>query len=250
LQHCDGSACARLGHSYFLAGVKGEISASPLTKNQSKKQNGRLEITVDFPKICGANFKTASLDGTTSNMANFTASTLTEILQSREVIDLDSLTIKENEAVWVLYVYVVCMAYDGSSIDLALAAAVAALEDTKLPSLDWDSTKNWYRRQRVPNPSTAVYEGRNFAFLNRPMSLTFVNILDMAWIADPSREEESLGDSLTLCRTNDKWVAIKLGGEEICIQTVLQYLQDVSEPIFESMKTFLDNADDAEEFEW
>jgi len=280
LQNCDGSASSRLGHSYCLAGVKAEI-AVPYSRSPAV---GRLEVIVDFPKISGADFR--PVVDLTNNMAHFISSTLREILESRSVLDPSCLIIRDREAAWVLNVHIICMAYDGAPIDLALAAAVAALEDTVLPGLEWDSSKGWYRRRLVvrggsgdrrrpdqiggvdegravlSNPGegpmspaessssteVVVYEGCRVRLLSRPISVTFVNVLDMAWVVDPCREEESLGDGITLCRVGDGWVTIRLGGSDIAdMHGVLRYLSGFAAGIVTAMDEAIANAVDVDE---
>jgi exosome complex component RRP43 len=50
-------------------------------------------------------------------------------LISANVISLDSLCIQPGKAVWVLYVDVTCINYDGNAFDAALVAMVAALKN-------------------------------------------------------------------------------------------------------------------------
>jgi len=247
LKNCDGSACVRLGSSYYLAGVKAEIGV-PLLESPS---DGKVIITVDLPQICGANARQQSLNST-NYVSTFAASTVNEILQSDGVLDAKSLVIREGEAVWVLKVHIVCMAYDGGFIDAALAAAVGALEDTVLPTVSWDPTACWYRRLSTHDDtsdisgSDAVYISRRFKLLSRPLAITFLCILDSEWIVDPSRDEESLGSTMTLCRANHGWITIRLGGSEVYIQSVHKWLQDEATKLFILLEKAIQDADDAQ----
>ena len=48
-----------------------------------------------------------------------------------QVVDLKSLCIVPGKAVWVLYLDVVCINFDGNAFDAAVLAVVAALRDSE-----------------------------------------------------------------------------------------------------------------------
>ncbi|OUM69624.1 hypothetical protein PIROE2DRAFT_2494, partial [Piromyces sp. E2] len=52
-----------------------------------------------------------------------------------KIIDLDKLCISEKNAVWVLYIDVVCISYDGNIFDAALFSIISALKNLKLPEV-------------------------------------------------------------------------------------------------------------------
>lgn len=142
---------------------------------------------------------------------------------------------------WHLYVHVLCLEYDGNPLDFALLASVAALENTRLPAVVWDKTAKWWRHsceQRSsadgPAPDNGgrglFFPGRQVFLKNRPTSVTFAQIMGQWWVVDPSREEENLGCSVSLCMVKDRWHILRLGGVPVGT-SVLKDLQSRAEVI-------------------
>eukprot|EP00919_Chromeraceae_sp_WS-2016_P081372 GHVR01192237.1.p1 GENE.GHVR01192237.1~~GHVR01192237.1.p1 ORF type:complete len:177 (+),score=43.46 GHVR01192237.1:237-767(+) len=138
---------------------------------------------------------------------------------SPDVIDLETLCIKEGEAVWYLEVHIVCLELDGPPLDIALCAAVAALEDVRLESSpQFDIVSKAWRAADTPT------EPLRINFISRPMSLSFGVIevgtstgggaasgLGVVVLADPTAAEMSVGCVVTLTRMDKCWRVVSLG---------------------------------------
>jgi len=57
---------------------------------------------------------------------------------SADLVPLRSLCIEPGKAVYVLYLDMVCLNYDGNVVDAAVLAANAALRNVRLPAAAWD----------------------------------------------------------------------------------------------------------------
>lgn len=57
---------------------------------------------------------------------------MTVRMRSSNILPLSSLVIEPGKAVWVVYIDVVCLNYDGGVLDAAVLAAVGALRNRAL----------------------------------------------------------------------------------------------------------------------
>ncbi|PHJ14726.1 3 exoribonuclease family domain 1 protein [Cystoisospora suis] len=278
LTNCCGSASVRCGNNYYLAGVRCEVgcvlgrqgvevgkrrfvdSGHAISDAEAAKASARgssggyVFVTVEYPKLCGAEFADSggpcvnvpmSVSGTITELLNSTAvfdsrqlfldfseSDVTTPIERADIEELTSSPCEEQRQVpellgqafaWHLYIHVVCLEYDGNPLDSALLASVVALENTRLPSVVWDHNAKWWRQaceQSCLGEVAASQRegrrlfcpGRQIRLSNRPMNITFTQIMGEWWVVDPTREEESLGCSVSFCMVNDRWHIIRLGG--------------------------------------
>ena len=92
----------------------------------------------------------------------------------------------------MFHLSVVCLNYDGNIFDLCLLSALAALEDTVLPSLGEGDAKADEPGRLVEVPSgsqSAIFEGRRMALISRPFPVTFAQMPGGHWVLDPSGQE-------------------------------------------------------------
>jgi exosome complex component RRP43 len=80
---------------------------------------------IDFPAVSSSEFK----PGPPSELAQRMTEAIHQILIRS--IDVESLCIQEKVAVWVLYVDIACLCYDGNAFDAACLSMVAALKNSK-----------------------------------------------------------------------------------------------------------------------
>lgn len=175
LSHAHGSAVVRSGDTTVICGVRGEtlltsqipnFRAPQLdgseTNNDELRDYDLLVPNVELATGCAPNF----LPGVPPTTLAQTLSTrLYSLLHSSKVLSAEDLriyydpatssqnddemdedeeedeaveTTKEVKAYWVLYIDVLFISFDGNPFDVAWAAMLAALRDTKLPSAYWD----------------------------------------------------------------------------------------------------------------
>ncbi|KAI2778095.1 ribosomal protein S5 domain 2-like protein [Daldinia loculata] len=169
LSHAHGSAVVRSGDTTVICGVRGETiltsqipnyrapQADDATIGNELRDYDLLVPNVELATGCAPNF----LPGVPPTTLAQTLSTrLFSLLHSSKLLSAEDLRIyhdgsekqgrgdteeeeigeiaKEVRAYWVLYIDVLFISFDGNPFDVAWAAILAALRDTKLPYAYWD----------------------------------------------------------------------------------------------------------------
>ncbi|KAI4866641.1 ribosomal protein S5 domain 2-like protein [Hypoxylon rubiginosum] len=233
LTHAHGSAVVRSGDTTVICGVRGEtLLASQIPNFRTPSQTAGIESTssssdedelrdydllvpnVELATGCAPTF----LPGVPPTTLAQTLSTrLYSLLHSSRLLDAEDLRIyhdisaememegeevetgraaKEVKAYWVLYIDILFVSFDGNPFDVAWAAIVAALRDTKLPQAHWDVDREIVLCSRdAPSP---------LSIRGLPVACTAAVFtakerqkkgVGQYWIlVDPDRLEESLCD--------------------------------------------------------
>ncbi|OTB15308.1 hypothetical protein K445DRAFT_318147 [Daldinia sp. EC12] len=169
LSHAHGSAVVRSGDTTVICGVRGETLLTSQIPNYRAPQADNIVIgdelrdydllvpNVELATGCAPNF----LPGVPPTTLAQTLSTrLFSLLHSSKLLTAEDLriyhdgaatqgegdteeedsgeTTREVKAYWVLYIDVLFVSFDGNPFDVAWAAIIAALRDTKLPYAYWD----------------------------------------------------------------------------------------------------------------
>ena len=192
----------RLGNTTMVAGIKLK-TALP----DPSREAGYVVPNVDLNPLANAKFKS----GPPSDDAQFLSSRLNDILLSTAVIDHTRLVIEPRKAVWVAYVDVTCINYDGNGFDAALLAVIAALKNTQLPhaTYDFDHDKVVAGDSNTPFPLNKLIVPSSFGFYGGKLvadltdfeqslseAQVTVVITDKGSIAHMSSQGQSLGSSI------------------------------------------------------
>ena len=124
----DGSAVVKSGNTTIVCGVRAEIT-SPHPDNPD------LGFIVPNFSFASSSFSSSGTLHETQRVTQF----LLEVLNSSDCINRQDLCIESGERVWVLYVDLVCRDHSGNIFDTSATAMIAALKDTKLPRVTFDS---------------------------------------------------------------------------------------------------------------
>ena len=116
-------------------------------------------------------------------------------------IDVDKLCVTEGEKVWIVFVDIHVLDYDGNLFDASLLGAIAALLNTRLPKVEGDKV---------------IYEektNKKLPIVDKPIETTFAKI-DNGVILDPMLEEERVMDARLTVATDQKgnMCALQKGG--------------------------------------
>ena len=179
----DGSAVVKSGNTTIVCGVRAEITTPH----------------PDYPQLgfIVPNFSFASGSATSSGPSHETQRVtqyLLDVLDSSGCVNRHELCIEDGERVWVLYVDLVCLDHNGNIFDSSVTAMVAALQDTKLPSVTFDRETN--------EISCSSSKGKSLNLENKPCSNSyaiFSNSTDPKCphvVMDPTDEEEELSNSV------------------------------------------------------
>jgi len=154
-----------------------EMSASLSAKNE-----GLVQINVELPSICSPHYQhwTDSQQDVSTVQYH-----IQSLLVDQGVIDRKQLCIVAGEMVWVLYVDIYVLEHDGNLMDACFIAALAALDNLILPSVEMDQGVV----KVVPEEP-----GKKLQLNYYPIPLSFA-VLDDFTIIDATSEEESLSKS-------------------------------------------------------
>lgn len=160
--------------------------------------NGQLTVSVEMTPLATPDFRPGKQPGIT----HIIQQRLTDILLGCEVLKLSDLCIAEGQAVWVLYLDLYILNAAGSLLDASLLAAVAALQDTRLPAVHMTEEGNVERDgledlDADENDAAAAAAGNvrtvPLQLHGTPLSLTCgIYKQQQLLLADPDHEEEGL----------------------------------------------------------
>ncbi|KAI1760936.1 ribosomal protein S5 domain 2-type protein [Hypoxylon sp. FL1150] len=275
LTHAHGSAVVRSGDTTVICGVRGETLLTSQIPNYRIPQPGDsasndelrdyelLVPNVELATGCSPHF----LPGVPPTTLAQTLSTrLYTLLHSAKLLDAADLRIyqdvsgeeategeedqageavKEVKAYWVLYIDILFVSFDGNPFDVAWAAILAALRDTKLPQAYWDVDRETVLCSReAPSPlsirglpaacTTAVFTAKERQKKG-----------DQFWVlVDPDRLEESLCDeTVTMvvdCSSGEtKILSISKQGGTVAGPAVVRKFATVAEARWKEFRAIL-----------
>ncbi|KAL5290544.1 EXOSC8 family protein [Megaselia abdita] len=127
----DGSAVVKIGNTNVICGIRAEL-AKP---KPSEPNQGFLIPVVELPQMCSVKYRNHS--GANEDTDVFSCA-IHDILVNSECLDLKELSIHNDKLVWAIYCDIICIDFDGSFLDAAILACVAALRTLKLPKVIYD----------------------------------------------------------------------------------------------------------------
>lgn len=233
LTHANGSAVVRVGNTAVVCGVRGEILRYSDIPNPPKddasdetliEELGLVIPNVELSTGCSPSHLPGNAPGSQAQALSYRINAILQpIIRPADLhIEYEGLPVgdgdetvgpqKATKGYWALYVDILCMALDGNALDSICLAAVAALQDTILPSARWDPD----REAIICSPLKA--ESRRLSLKTIPITTTFAVYSTASslkqshesenWmLADPDGFEEECCDetvtlSLEFCRTS------------------------------------------------
>lgn len=138
---------------------------------------------IEMTKLCSPKYRAigVSLDSQVLNQ------TLFNIIMNSECVDLNQLCIAKGKLAWVLYCDCVCLDEDGSVLDVALIALMAALKSLLLPQVNYDV-----------DTKTIKVDDKVKTHLNVkciPVATTFITFEQKYLLVDPTADEEGIADT-------------------------------------------------------
>ncbi len=194
IERAEGSARIRLGKTEILVGVKIEIGEPfPDTPNE-----GVLTVNAELVPLASPTFEAGPPDENSIELARV----VDRGIRESKAIATDELVIKAGEKVFVVFIDVWVLNYDGNLIDASALAALAALLNTKMFNYELKEGEVKIKPGYKPLP-----------IRNYPIAVSFAKISDKI-IVDPWLEEEQVMDTrLTMAVEKDgKICAIQKGG--------------------------------------
>ncbi len=190
----EGSAEVRIGNTRVIAGVKMDIG-EPFADSPDK---GILITNAEFLAMAAPEFE----PGLPGEDAIELARVVDRGIRESGSIDFEKLCIIEGEKVWMVFVDIFVVNHDGNLIDAANLAAVAALLNTKIPSLSEDKEEIIRDEYLMDLPMKDI-----------PIAVTFRKHGNRILVDTTALEEDVIPGKLTITtKANGNITAIQLSG--------------------------------------
>lgn len=93
----------------------------------AEPEYGFVQPNIELTALCSPRFR----PGVSNDEAQVLSCAINGLLTNSKWIDLKDLCIEKEKLVWVLFCDISCLDYDGSILDAAVIALVAALRSCK-----------------------------------------------------------------------------------------------------------------------
>lgn len=190
IPNAEGSAQVDLGYTKVLAGLKMDVGEPML----DKPNEGNLAVSADLLPLAHADYE----PGPPSQEAIELARVVDRGIRAAGVVDLASMFI-EKDKVWMLFVDIYVLNYDGNLFDASKLAAVSALLNARMPKYENETV---IREGNLPNLKTS----------NIVTSCTYAKIGNKI-VLDPNGSEESVMDARVTIANDAEYIrAMQKGG--------------------------------------
>ncbi len=173
----EGSARVHLGRTDVLVGVKIDFG-EPFPDTPSK---GVLTTNAELIPMASPSFESGPPRENSIELARV----VDRGIRESGTIDLDSLCISEGEKVWVVYIDIHVLDYDGNLFDASSLGALAALTDTTVPASKFELGEDF----KLP-------------VLHYPIAVTTVKV-ENTLLVDPALEEERIANARLTVTTDE-----------------------------------------------
>ena len=189
IESADGYARVKLGKTEVIAGVK----IIPGTPFPDTPREGVLTTGMEFLPMAHPSFES----GPPGEDAIELARVVDRGIRESKMVDVEKLCVEEGVKVWMCFIDMYALDYDGNLFDAANLAAVLALKTAVIPYEQYELGEN------QPLPITCT-----------PISITASKI-DNTLILDPNFDEEHISTARLTITTDDKgnFRAMQKGGK-------------------------------------
>jgi exosome complex component RRP42 len=181
----EGSARVRIGNTQVLVGIKIDLG-EPFPDSPNC---GVLSTAAELVPLASPDFES----GPPREDAIELARVVDRGVRESQVIDVEKLVITPGEKVWVVFIDIHILDYDGNLFDAASLGALAALSTTIMPVKRFgEQLPEEYAKEDFPLPMSEP-----------PISCTAVKIKDFV-LFDPCFDEEIIADARLTVATDHK----------------------------------------------
>jgi exosome complex component RRP42 len=235
ISKAEGSAIVKLGKTKVIAGIKAQTGEPfPDTPNE-----GVVTASVEMIPIASPEFESGPPRDNAIELARVTDRAIRE----SKAVSQDSLVIIPGKLVWIVFIDIYVLDYDGNLFDACNLAAVTALLKTKLPEVKIINEEEG----EVEMLETTVPLKMNFI----PLSCTFAKI-GKNHILDPSLKEEAIQDArITLALTEEnKICSTQKGGSGSYTIDEVKNLIDIASERTKEIRSKLEKITDSKAYPW
>ena len=164
----EGSAKVKIGNTQVLAGIKMDIGEP----YPDTPETGVMTTAAELIPLASPDFEA----GPPREDAIELARVVDRGIRESELIEVDKLCIEPNEKVWMVFIDIHILDYDGNLFDAASLAALAALMTTMVPAKRHEIGEDYPLPIKEP-----------------PISCTSVKFDDIV-VIDPALDEEEIAE--------------------------------------------------------
>lgn len=169
IKKAEGSAKVKIGNTMVLAGIKLEVGEP----YPDSPEEGAMTTSVELPPLASPEFES----GPPTPDAIELARVVDRGIRESGYIKLDKLCIEAGEKVWIVFIDLHVLDYDGNLFDACSLAASAALQHAI-----------------IPNERYKFGENEKLPIGKPPISCTFVKYGGLI-VVDPCLEEEEVAEA-------------------------------------------------------
>jgi len=204
-QNAEGSARVLLGETDVIVGVKFSIG-EPYPDMQDE---GTILVGAELLPLASPTFESGPPDEVSIELARV----VDRGIRESKAIDFKKLCIKEGEHVFMVFIDLYAINYDGNLFDACSLGALASLLDAKIP------------KQEDGKIIKGEYDGK-LKLSRKPLLSTFAKI-GTTMVLDPSlAEEKAMTSRFSIATTEDDMISALQKGEKGSLTA-----QDVSDSI-------------------
>ncbi len=197
IKKAEGSAKVTIGNTQVIAGIKMDIGEPyPDTPD-----SGVMTTAAELIPMASPDFESGPPDQKSIELARV----VDRGIRESKIIDVDKLCIVPNEKVWMIFIDIHILDYDGNLFDTASLASLAALMTTKVPI---ERLKPMLEKIQEKYPSIKKYlkkytKDYPLPLSEPPISCTSAKF-DGIVVMDPSLDEEQIAEARLTVATDTK----------------------------------------------
>jgi exosome complex component RRP42 len=212
LKKSEGSAEIRLGKTHVIVGVKAGIG----TPFEDTPDKGVLMCGAEYTPVAHSTWE----PGPPPKGAIELARVVDRGLRSAEILDLKKLCLIEGKKVYLVFIDLYVLNWDGNLIDACGAAAIAALRNTKIPT--FKVTKGELK---------ATGKTKKLKLRAEPIPITITKINEH-FILDATADEEEVADgrlTITIDENNNVTTMQKRGSVGFTVDEIKKCINIATE---------------------
>lgn len=184
LEKVEGSAEVKLGKTHVVIGVKADIG----TPFEDTPDQGVLMVNAEFTPVAHSTWE----PGPPPDAAVELARVVDRGLRSAEILNLEEMGLVSGEKVYLIFVDLFVLNYDGNLIDACSAGALAALKTAEIPDFKVNKGELVKKDKK-----------KKLELESQPIAVTYVKIGDH-FIMDPTADEEEVMDARITVTVDEK----------------------------------------------
>lgn len=185
IEKAEGSALVSIGNTKILVGIKAEIG----TPYPDSPDSGVITTTAELSPVAAPFYES----GPPRDDATILARVTDRAIRESHCVDLSKLCIVPGKLVWIIFIDMYVLNYDGSLFDAATLGAIASLATTKLPKVELKDDDGY----------EILDETNELPIVHYPITVTNYKIGDYT-IIDPNMKEERISEAYLVLAFDEK----------------------------------------------